>query len=109
MNLKNTASKLPSLIKSTDIKNNYRYNPFVSEKYSSMKLGNDTNNIKSYLEEKESERKLINTKILMKGKEEQQIQNINLFNKKRKYNKSSKIRTNASMHLNQRIYSIRIL
>lgn len=36
----------------------------------------------------------------MKGKEEQ-IQNINLFNKKRKYNKSSKIRTNASMHLNQ--------
>ena len=50
-----------------------------------MKLGNDINNIKSYLEETESERKLINTKILMKGKEEQ-IQNINLFNKKRKYN-----------------------
>ena len=58
MNLKDTASQLPSLIKSTDIKNNYRYNPFVSEKYSSMKLGNDINNIKSYLEETESERKL---------------------------------------------------
>ena len=100
MNLKDTTSQLPSLIKSTDIKNNYRYNPFISENYSSMKLGNDINNIKSYLEETESERKLINTKILMKGKEEQ-IQNINLFNKKRKYNKSSKIRTNASMHLNQ--------
>ena len=53
MNVKDTASQLPSLIKSTDIKNNYRYNPFVSEKYSSMKLGNDINNIKSYLEETE--------------------------------------------------------
>lgn len=50
MNLKDTTSQLPSLIKSTDIKNNYRYNPFISENYSSMKLGNDINNIKSYLD-----------------------------------------------------------
>ena len=90
MNLKDTTSQLPSLIKSTDIKNNYRYNPFISENYSSMKLGNDINNIKSYLEETESERKLINTKILMKGKEEQ-IQNINLFNKKENITKVAQL------------------
>ena len=90
MNLKDTTSQLPSLIKSTDIKNNYRYNPFISENYCSMKLGNDINNIKSYLEETESERKLINTKILMKGKEEQ-IQNINLFNKKENITKVAQL------------------